>query len=102
MGFLEERITDLEMGCWGDVLEFVNILDWKIPDLGFLSSTHLLCILNEIRCNVMHATLFISKNCVSSPDPIYLVTWLGMPNWQVFPPVLCIYHVPATEKALQT
>lgn len=32
MGFLEERITDLEMGCWGDILEFVNILDWKIPD----------------------------------------------------------------------
>lgn len=42
MPFLKEGVTGMEMGCWGDVLELVNILDWKIPDFRLLSSTHLL------------------------------------------------------------
>lgn len=46
----------------------------------------------------MHVTLFISKICASNPNPIYLLTWLGMPNWQVFTPLLCIYHVPDIEQ----
>ena len=32
MAFLEERVTDMEIGCCGVELEFVNILNVKIPD----------------------------------------------------------------------
>lgn len=75
LGFWERESQTWRRDAGVIILNFWTSLIERSQILGFLSSTHYLCNLNQIRFNVTHVTLSSVKTGLAAPTPIYLTTW---------------------------